>query len=62
MWKDPIVEEVRRTRDSYAAELAYDLDAIFADLHEEQERARTEGWEIISMPPRKPDLPKRSAA
>lgn len=62
MWKDPIVEEVRRTREGYAADFAHDLDAIFADLQQEQERARTEGWEIISMAPRKPDLPNRRAA
>ena len=34
MWKDPIVEEIRRYRDEYAARFNYDLDAIFRDLCE----------------------------
>ena len=28
-WHDPVVEEVRRIRDQQAAELSYDLEAIF---------------------------------
>ena len=30
--EDPIVKEVRRLRDEYAAQFNYDLDAIYADL------------------------------
>ena len=30
--EDPIVEEVRRLRDEYAAQFNYDLGAIYADL------------------------------
>jgi hypothetical protein len=29
---DPIVDEVRRVRDAYAARFNYDLDAIFQDI------------------------------
>jgi hypothetical protein len=29
---DPIVEDVRRVRDAYAAQFNYDLDAIFQDI------------------------------
>jgi hypothetical protein len=32
MWKDEIVEEVRKTRDEYAAKFNYNLDEIFDDL------------------------------
>ena len=28
MWRDPIVEEVRRVRDEYARRLNYDLEAM----------------------------------
>lgn len=62
MWEDPIVEEVRRARDGYARGLDYDLDAIFADLEKRQEEAREQGWQIVSFPPREPELPTRSAA
>ena len=62
MWEDPIVEEVRQARDRFARGLDYDLDAIFADLVNHQEEAREQGWQIVSLPPRKPELPTRSAA
>jgi hypothetical protein len=32
MQDDPIVEEVRRVREAYAARFNYDLEAIFQDL------------------------------
>lgn len=36
MWKDEIVEEVRRTRDEYAARFNYDIAAICADIRQRQ--------------------------
>lgn len=62
MWTDPIIEEVRRFRDEYAASFDYDLDAIFRDLLEEQDRARREGREIVSFPPRQSGRSADSAA
>lgn len=38
-WSDPIVEEVRRVRDAYAARFDYDLHAIFRDLKEQEKRS-----------------------
>lgn len=38
-WSDPIVDEVRRARDAYAARFNYDLDAIFRDLKEREKRS-----------------------
>ena len=37
MYKDPIVEEVRRIREARAARFNYDLDAIFEDLMKRQD-------------------------
>ncbi len=37
MWQDPIVEEVRKVREEYAASLNYDLKAIVAELLKQQE-------------------------
>lgn len=49
-WVDPIVEEVRRIRQEYAAEFDYDLEAIFEDVRKHQEEARKAGAVIISAP------------
>ena len=62
MWTDPIVDEVRREREEYAAGFSYDLDAIFLDLQERQEEARSDGWTIVSLPQPKPEAPSDSAA
>ena len=35
---DPIVDEVRRIRDTHAARFDYDLDAIFRDIKEREEK------------------------
>ena len=50
MQDDPIVEEVRKIREAYAAKFNYDLEAIFQDLkRQERESGRT----FLSFPPRR---------
>jgi hypothetical protein len=44
-WSDPIVDEVRRVRDAYAARFNYDLRAIFRDLKAQEKH---NGREIVS--------------
>ena len=44
-WSDPIVDEVRRARDAYAARFHYDLRAIYRDLKEQEKRS---GRKIVS--------------
>jgi hypothetical protein len=44
-WSDPIVDEVRRARDAYAARSNYDLRAICRDLREQEKRS---GRKIVS--------------
>jgi hypothetical protein len=39
MWRDEIVEEVRKARDEYAAKFNYDIRAIARDMRERQERS-----------------------
>jgi hypothetical protein len=51
MWKDPIVEEVRRVRERHAAKYGYNLNAICQALKEEQRRSRRK---VVSFPPKKP--------
>ena len=50
MWRDPIVEEVRRYREEYAARFGYDLAAICRDLREKQGRS---GQKVVSFAPRR---------
>jgi len=38
MTKDPIVAQVRKVRDAYAAEFDHDLDAIYRDLIDWQKK------------------------
>ena len=44
-WSDPIVDEVRRARDAYAAGFNYDLRAIYRDLKEQEKRS---GRKLVS--------------
>ena len=50
MWKDPIVEEVRKVRDEHAAKYDYDLKRIVDALKKEEEQS-TRQFTILS--PRK---------
>ena len=36
MWEDPIVSEVRRTREQLAARFGFDVKAIFDDIRSRQ--------------------------
>lgn len=45
-WSDPIVDEVRRARDAYAARFNYDLRAIYRDLKEQEKRS---GLKFVSF-------------
>jgi len=47
MWKDPIVAEVRKAREKYAAKFNFDLDLIFADLQRRDKlRKRAEAAKV----------------
>jgi len=59
MRNDPIVEEVRRLREAYAAQFDFDLDALVEDLKAQE--AET-GRVIVSLKPRKPASRSSSAA
>ena len=58
MWKDPIVEETRKLRESYAAEHDHDIDSIFCDIMKRQSESKRK---VVSLPHRKPAT-KNSAA
>jgi hypothetical protein len=52
MWKDEIVEEVRRIRAENAAKFDHDIDAIVIDA---RARQMASGRKTVSFPPRKPE-------
>lgn len=56
-WTDPIVAEIRRIREAYAARFNYDLRAMYLDLKEQEKRS---GRKIVSYAkePPKPDMNK----
>ena len=58
MWKDPIVEEVRKLRDEYAATFNYDLKAIFDDVVKRQRRGKNK---LVSFQPRNVIVKEKSA-
>lgn len=56
MWRDEIVEEVRRVREEHAAKFNYDLDAIFQDLKRIQRQQKNR---VVSLKPKKVVRKKR---
>jgi hypothetical protein len=50
MWIDPIVEEIHRIREEYAAQFDYDLERIYQDLKEQEARS---GREFVSFAPKR---------
>lgn len=50
MWKDEIVEEVRRIREENAAKFNHDLKAILDDA---RKRQKLSGRKVVSFEPKK---------
>lgn len=50
MWKDPIVEEVRKIREEHAARFGFDLKAIYDDLKKTEKQSERN---IVSLPPKR---------
>jgi hypothetical protein len=59
MSKDPIVEEVRAIRDTYAKQFDYDTDAIYRDLKNQETKT---GRKFISLPPKRMEPAKKKTA
>jgi hypothetical protein len=49
MWEAPIVAEVRRVREEYAARFNYDIEAICRDARQKDKES---GHEVVSLPSR----------
>jgi hypothetical protein len=56
LWTDPVVEEIRRAREEYAAEFDYNLQSIRRDLQEREARGE---FVTVRRAPRPPQsLPR----
>lgn len=51
MWQDPIVEEIRKYREEYAARFNFDIGAICQDARERQKKS---GRKTVTLPPKRP--------
>jgi hypothetical protein len=51
VWKDEIVEEVRKYREAYAAKFNFDLQAIYQDLKKAEQKSKRKK---VSFKPKKP--------
>ena len=50
MWKDEIVEEVRKARDEFAAKFNYDMDAIYREIKKQEAKSTRK---FVSFPPKR---------
>jgi len=50
MWKDEIVEEVRKNREAYAAKFNFDLQAMYEDLKKAERKTKRKK---VSLKPKK---------
>jgi len=50
MWVDPLVEEVRKARQDHAARFRYDIEAIYQDLKNQEQKGK---YKILSFPPKR---------
>jgi hypothetical protein len=56
MWKDPIIEEIRNTRQVWAKTCDFDMQKMYANIAYRQELAKQQGRKFVSFPPRQPDI------
>ncbi len=60
MWEDPIVAEVRKIREDYAAQFNFDLQALYRAL---KEREQQDPRPKVSYPPKPAKMmPRRKPA
>ena len=50
MWEDPIVDEIRKTREEHAARFDFDLRRIYRDLKEQEKQSARS---FVTYPPRR---------
>jgi hypothetical protein len=59
MWKDSIVEDVRKVREEHAKKFNHNLDAIYQDLKKQEKKG---GRKVVSLPAKKAAVKVRAKA
>ncbi|MBI4847609.1 MAG: hypothetical protein HY808_03410 [Nitrospirae bacterium] len=59
MWKDGIVEDVRKVREDHARKFNHNLDAIYQDLKKQEKRG---GRKVVSLPAKRAAIVVRAKA
>jgi len=59
MWKDSIVEAVRKVREEHARKFNHNLDAIYQDLKKQEKRG---GRKVVSLPAKRAAVAVRTKA
>ena len=49
MWKDPIVEEVRKAREKIARMCDYDIKKMAKMIKQGEEKSKKQGWKFVSL-------------
>ncbi len=62
MWKDEIVEEVRKTREAYAAKFNFDLQAMYEDLKKAERKNKRKKVSFKSKKPIQVELKTKTVA
>ncbi|MEQ1860741.1 MAG: hypothetical protein ABMA13_12475 [Chthoniobacteraceae bacterium] len=57
MIENEILAEIHRGRAEHARACNYDVNVIFAEMREDLEQLRAEGWKVVSFPPKRIDEP-----
>ena len=53
MFIDPLLKEIRKIRDEYAAEFKYDIDAIYLDLKKKEKKNKKKFFHALQSRTRK---------
>ena len=59
---DPIVEEIHKIREEYAAKFDYDVDAMFEDLRQKQSQSNRKIVSFVKKKNEKQDIEERKVA
>ena len=51
--ENEVLAEIHRGRAEHARACNYDVDVIFAEMRQDLERLRAEGWKVVSFPPKR---------
>jgi hypothetical protein len=62
MWKDEIVEEVRKNREAYAAKFHFDLQAMYEDLKKAERKSKRKKVSFKPKSPARIELKSKSVA